>query len=151
MMEEREEFEEASIRFECRKIGIRHSKAGIILSVAIHPDEMPIDMVRDFLGQRYFAVLVRMNDQDEPVASKDIQEGNKAIKLAGTLCRDEEFQAWMVTIGMAEKPDEETVTEALRIYLGVTSRKELKSNHDARRKLLDLRTEFIESFKRVSP
>lgn len=145
---DRDELEEISTRFEAVKVGMRHTKDGIILQLAVHPNDLPVDMVRDLIGQRYLTVLVRLDQEDQPTASPQVQEGNKAVKVAATLCKDEEFQVWMVSTGLAEGNSEEEVAEGLRKYLGVSSRKELKVNHDARKKLLDLRAEFIESFRR---
>lgn len=143
-----EDIRDIGTKFEARKIGMRHTKDGHIFYMACHPNDTPADLMQDPLGQRYLIVAVRLDDEDKPVASPSEQEGRRAIKLAGTLCHDGEFQMWMVTEGYAEEPTEEAVTKAMRDYLGVTSRKELKTNSEARKRLVALRDRFAAQWRR---
>lgn len=139
---------EISSRFEARLYGYRMDRKGdFILTLHVNSDDIPEDIVKDRIGQRYMTAMVRMNDQDEPVASPAVEEGNRAVRLAATLCKDEQFQLYMAISGQAEEPTEESVTEGLRGVLGVTSRKELKTNAEARRKLLALRDDFTASLR----
>ena len=102
-----EDIRDIGSRMECVKLGMRHTKDGHILSVAIHPNDTPEDILRDPVGQRYVAVLVRVNDQNEPVPSQREEEGIRAVKLAGTLCTDPDFQMWMAQQGYAAEPTEQ--------------------------------------------
>jgi hypothetical protein len=147
-MDEETDFNELSTKFECVKIGFRHSKDGHILQLAIHPDDTPHDLLKDFLGQRYLAVLVRMDADDQPVADKGKEEGKKAINMAMALCKDEEFQMWMASAGMAEEPTEEAAVNGLKDYLGIKSRKDLLTDKAARERLAGLRAEFAAQFAR---
>ena len=52
---------ESTIQFEGIKTGIKQSKDGYILTLAVHPDEIPDDLVRDFIGSRYVVVMVRLD------------------------------------------------------------------------------------------
>lgn len=132
---------------ECVKLGMRHTKDGHILSIVMHPNDTPEDILRDPVGQRYMAVFVRVNDHEEAVASPQVEDGLKAVKLAGTLCSDADFQLWMASKGYATGVSEEAATEGMRAYLGVTSRKELKTDADARAVLSRLRSAFVAEYR----
>jgi len=45
-----------TIQFEAIKTGLKQSKDGYMLSLAVHPDELPDDLVRDFVGARYMVL-----------------------------------------------------------------------------------------------
>ena len=38
------------INFECVKVSLRQNKEGFMLTLAIHPDDLNQDLVRDFVG-----------------------------------------------------------------------------------------------------
>ncbi len=140
-------YEEISTKVECVKIGMRHTKDGHIISFAINPHDTPQSLMTDPLGQRYLAVLVRLNDQDEPVASQEDEDGRKAVALAGTLCGDDKFQTWLAMINEINDATEEAASVWLRRELGVASRKELKNNLGARKKLAAIRDEFVAALR----
>jgi hypothetical protein len=89
-----------------------------------------------------------MDDEGQPVASQSTEEGMKAIRLAGTLCGDEDFQTWLVEQQEADEMSETAASVALRRLLKVTSRKELKTDREARQRLLAIRDEFVASYRR---
>lgn len=138
-----DEIKDINSQFEGVKVGMRHTKDGHLLTLAIHPNDTPEDIMRDPVGQRYMVVLVRVNDEGEPVASKTTEEGMKAIRIAATLCSDENFQQWLIQIDAIDARDEDQASAWLRQELGVTSRKDLKHNSIARQKLYSLRDEFL--------
>lgn len=138
---------ELAEHFEGTKVGFRHSKDGIILQIAVHPDELPIDIVKDRLGQRYQVALVRIDVDEQPVGSPDIEEGIRAVKLAGTLCSNPDFQMWLCFKQHADEVSESAAVEAVRRLLGVTSRAELKTNKKARNAMLALRDQFVLDMK----
>jgi len=138
------DFKDISTKVEVVKVGMRHTKDGHIFSMAINPHDTPAELMRDPVGQRYLAVLVRLNDQDEPVSSKENEDGKKAVALAGTLCHDASFQEWLAATGEIDDMSEAAASVWLRKRLKVTSRKDLKVDDQARRRLDDVRAEFIE-------
>jgi hypothetical protein len=138
---------EIGTRVECKKIGMRHTKDGHILYLAIHPDDTPHELLQDLLGQRYMTVFVRLNDEDEPVPSKSTQEGMRAIKIAATMCKDESFQNWLCINNLADDMSEESASIGLKEFLGIRSRSELKTNAEAREKFEGLRNDFIEDIR----
>jgi hypothetical protein len=144
------EIGEIATVFEGVKVGFRHVKDGIVLQLAIQPDDLPQDIVKDKLGTRYQVALVRIDADENPIGSADQEDGMRAVRLAGTLCTDENFQSWMAFSNYADEISEEATTEALRNLLGVKSRRELKTNKHARLKLYNLRDVFIEEMRRKS-
>lgn len=141
------EIREIASHFEAVKIAMTQDKNGFILKLSLHPNDTPEDVLRDPVGTRYTIALVRMNDQSEPVASPSTDDGIRAIKLAGTLCTDPDFQMWMVGKGYCVELTEDAVADGLRTYLGVASRKELKTDADARSALGRLRDDFVAEYR----
>jgi hypothetical protein len=122
-------------------------KNGHVLKLSIHPNDTPEAIMRDPVGTRYQVALVRLNDQGEAIPSPTDDEGIKAVRLAGTLCTDPDFQMWMAQSGYASEPTVEAATEGMRIYLGVVSRRELRTDADARSALAGLRDAFVASYR----
>jgi hypothetical protein len=138
-------------QFEAVKIGMKHDKNhGYMLTLAIHPNDCPEELFRDFIGQRYTIVAVRTNDQGEPVAAKGTEEGRLAVKQAATLCADEKFQGWLCFNGYADEVSEEAAAIAVRTYCGIASRSELKTNKEAQAKFVGLRDMFVAKVTRSS-
>lgn len=134
-------------KFEAVKIAMTQDKNGHVLKLSIHPNDTPEDIMRDLVGTRYMVALVRINDQDQPVASQATEEGIKAVKLAGTLCSDERFIDWLIYKGYIDDPTETAAAGWLRRYLRITSRKDLKEDRQARQGLLGIRDEFAQAVR----
>lgn len=132
-----------AINFEAVKIAFTQDKNGFVLKLSLHPNDAPESVMMDALGTRYMVALVRLSDDGIPVASPSDEEGKRAVALAGTLCSDEFFQEYLCIKGDAEEYSEIAASIALRRLLGVTSRKELKTDAKARQKLLGIRDEFV--------
>jgi len=56
-----------NIQFEAVKTALRQSKDGYSLTLVIHPDDIPDDLVKDFVGARYVVVMVRLDDEEKPM------------------------------------------------------------------------------------
>lgn len=138
---------EAHTQVEAVKIAMTQDKNGHILKLSIHPNDTPESIMRDPVGTRYMVVLVRMDDEGNVVASQSDEEGKKAVALAGTLCGDTNFQQWLIAVGEISDLTEVAASSWLRGYLGVTSRRELKDNAEARKKLGGLRDEFVAAMR----
>jgi hypothetical protein len=124
------------MQFECRKIAMKQDKTGFILSMAIHPDELPEMLVRDFVGSRYMCVMVRLNDDETP------KHYDNLVSKAGMLCRDGFFQNFMVEAYLAEKHSEDACAKALCEKCGIESRTELNGNHLAQTLFKEIVVEF---------
>lgn len=131
-----------TLNFEAVKVALKQDKTGYVLTLCMHPDEIPEDLLRDFVGSRYQVVMVRLNGDEQPMDRQEEFSASRAIKLAGALCRDPKFWEFLHADNQIIDPTEKEATEWLRDYLGVASRADLKTNHEARVRLETLRLEF---------
>lgn len=101
-------------------MALKQDRTGFVLTVAIHPDEIPEELMRDFVGARYACAMVRILDDESPT------EYNNRVQKAGMLCRDPEFQEFMKA-----KSEDEAAT-ALCKECSMQSRTELHGNEVAK-------------------
>jgi len=143
---------EAAVHFEAVKTSMSQSKAGTILRLAIHPNEVPPSLHTDWVGTRYVVALVKLNDQDEPEVPQQKRETDALVASAGMLCRNHEFIDYLVVAGFMgheeyiestfSGSEEDAAADALRKHLGVESRSELHNDSEAREKFKNLQQEF---------
>jgi hypothetical protein len=145
---ERQKLDELSSKFEAVKIAMQQDKTGHILRLSIHPNDTPEDIMRDPVGTRYLIVAVRIGDEGEAVASPSVRDGMMAVKLAAALSRDSRFQTWLVQQELSDVITEAAAADAIRTHCGVTSRSQLKTNAEARRRFLALRDDFANDLRR---
>ena len=108
-----------ALQFEARKVALKQDRTGFILTLALHPDEVPEEILRDFVGARYACAVVRIQDDESPT-----QYSNRVAK-AGMLCRDPDFQEFLLC-------DNETdAAHILCKRCGIESRTLLHGNTDA--------------------
>ena len=116
-----------TIQFEGVKTGLRQSKDGYLLSLAVHPDDLPDDLMRDFVGSRYMVVMVRLDNEEKPMT----RTHHPAVSSAGMLCRDPDFWEY-VTIACEEIVQSEAeCVEWFKFHFNIGSRAELKTNKQA--------------------
>jgi hypothetical protein len=109
-----------ALQFEARKVALKQDRTGFILTLALHPDEVPEEILRDFVGARYACAVVRIQDDESPT-----QYDNR-VQKAGMLCRDPDFQEFMLC-------DNETdAAHILCKRCGIDSRTELHGNETAK-------------------
>jgi hypothetical protein len=137
-----------TLQCEVVKVAMAQDKNGHILKLSIHPNDLPNDLVLDPLGTRYIMVLARLNDQDEVVQPKEKSEGDKAVDIAGLLCRNPRFIAWLFSRGYSGGDTQADAIEGIRDYCSIQSRAELASNKDARSKFNELKAEFEAAVKK---
>lgn len=140
--------ERNTLQCEVVKVAMAQDRNGHILKLSIHPDDLPKDLVLDPLGSRYMMVLAKLNDQEEVVPPKEKSGAEKIIDVAGLLCRNPRFCAWMFDSGYSLSRDEQGAVEGIRSICGVKSRAEFRSNEEARERFLELKTEFEVALKR---
>jgi hypothetical protein len=125
-----------ALQFEARKVALKQDRTGFILTLSLHPDEVPEEILRDFVGARYACAVVRIQDDESAT-----QYTNRVAK-AGMLCRNPDFQEFMMC-------DNETDTaHMLCKRCGIESRTELHGNVDARYKF-DLLLHEFESIRKT--
>ena len=130
-----------TLNFESVKIAMKQDKEGYVLTLRVHPDEVPAALFRDFVGARYQTVMVRLSDSGQPM-DRENDLGRDLVRLAGILCRDPNFGKWLEHIGELLEADQTEVVNWLRQHLGVSSRSELPNNPEAMRKLRLLNSEY---------
>jgi hypothetical protein len=115
-----------ALQFEAIKVALKQDRTGFVLTLNIHPDEIPEQMMRDYVGARYAVALVRIQDDESPTPYETL------VKKAGILCRTREFQVWLVETGAATEKTEEAAIEAMYELCSITSRTELNGNAAAK-------------------
>lgn len=128
-------------QFEGKKVALKQTKDGHVLTLAIHPDEIPEEILRDFVGARYMVVMVRIGENEEPMERQPV---NKHISVAGMLCRDPQFWEFLFEQGLLLETSEKDATDWLKSYLNIQSRSELKDNEEAQIALNKILREFKE-------
>jgi hypothetical protein len=118
------------LQFEARKVALKQDRTGYILTLSLHPDEIPEELLRDFVGARYGCALVRI--QDDESATPYINRVSKA----GMLCRLPPFQDFL------EANSEDHAASVLCKRLGIASRAELNGNSLAQIAFDDLLKEY---------
>lgn len=142
---------EAAIHCECRKIAYRQSKDGIVLSLLLHPQEVPDALATAALGARYMVAFVELGDDEQPIkpdtgrretalpereGESDKVAGSPSrtrrtwgelspAQQAGLLCGDPMFQQFLYERGETTTPDKDEAAEAVRVICSVMSRKEI--------------------------
>lgn len=114
-----------ALQFEARKIALKQDRTGYILTLSLHPDEIPEELLRDFVGARYACALVRIQDDETPTPY------NNRVQRAGMLCRDEAFQHFVAERLVGHPVNEDQTAAALCKQCGITSRSELNGNNKA--------------------
>jgi hypothetical protein len=128
-------------QFEAKKMALKQTKDGHVLTLSIHPDEIPEEILRDFVGARYMVVMVRLADTEVPFNREEFV-GAKLVKIAGMLCRDKTFWNFLHEEGYIFKENEMEATEWLYDYLSIPSRADLKTNMQAQHLFEKLNQEF---------
>jgi hypothetical protein len=131
-----------TINFEAVKMALKQNKEGYVLTLAIHPDDLQDDLMRDFIGSRYQVVMVRLNESEQPMDREAELGGAKAVRIAGMLCRDPKFWDYLHHDLQIIEASEKEATDWLRHYLNVDSRSDIKSNPEAQQLLDKVHKEF---------
>ena len=130
-----------TLQYEAVKVAMKQDKTGIILTLNIHPDDLPVELMKDFVGARYQVVMVRLNAQDKPM-NKDVEYGRDPVRTAGILCRDKQFASYLANRGEILETTESDVIDWLKQELGINSRTELKESQIKANKFWSINEEF---------
>lgn len=124
-------------------MAIKQDKEGYVLTLRMHPDEIPENLLRDYVGARYQCVLVRLNGNDKPMNKEIEYAGDRLVQMSGLLCRDPDFWDFLFDRQAIMVPCEIETTEYLRRHLGVQTRADLRTNSNARDLFNLLHEEFM--------
>lgn len=130
------------LKFEAIKTSMRQDSKGIYVTLTIHPDEVPVDLLSARPGSRYAVGMLPLDDHDEPIKGKDLTEGERAVQSAGMLCKNIKFQRWMAKKKLSLGISEDECAQGIKLACNIGSRAELKDNRIARALFLQLREEF---------
>jgi hypothetical protein len=131
-----------TIQFEGLKVSMRQDRTGYILTLSIHPDEVPEEVLRDFVGSRYQVVMVRLSDDELPM-NRDQTYSKDIVRSAAILCRDPGFHRFLYESGQIMVEGELSAVEWLRDELQIESRAELKDNLSAARQFNFIYQEYM--------
>jgi len=125
-----------ALQYECRKIALKQDRSGFVLTLAIHPDELPEELIRDFVGARYACVMVRLKDDESAT------DYSNRTQQAGILCRNPLFQTFIGQAYAGKDCDESLAAETLCHECGIQSRTELNGNLSAKYRFDEIVKEF---------
>ena len=131
-------------KFEAVKVKVIQNREGYMLSLSVHPNEVPEELLRDWVGSRYMVAMAKLDDDDQPVIPKSVEEGKRARTSAVMLCKDEKFWSFMGVKVPAMAPiwEEGECAEALKVYLNIDSRSRIAEDKEVCKRFIDLRDEF---------
>lgn len=130
-----------TLQFEAVKVAMKQDKTGVILTLNIHPEELPVDLMRDFVGARYQVVMVRLNGEDKPM-NRDHEYSRDAVRTAGILCRDKKFAQYLFEKEEIFEMKEADVIEWLKGEVDIESRTELKEDQQKAKKFWAIYEEY---------
>lgn len=128
-----------AVHFEGVKISMTQSSDGIVLKLAVHPDDCPVSLLSDWVGSRYMVAMAKIMDDELPVSSQ--QEIDRLKASCGALCRNVKFQTWILR-DTGLDINEPNAVNVLKDQIGISSRSEFNTNHHARAAFNDMREEF---------
>lgn len=66
-----EEKKVPSVSFEAVKTSMMQDKNGTNIRLTIHPNDVPQDLHKDWIGSRYMVVMVKLNEDGTPDERKE--------------------------------------------------------------------------------
>lgn len=126
-----------ALQFEAVKVALKQDRSGYVLTLNLHPDEIPDSLLRDFVGARYGVAMVRINDDETPVHVPDAR-----VRKAGMLERDNLFWRWLREENSLSVYTKDECINALYNILMIKSRAELNHNKEAQERFDDLMNDY---------
>ena len=127
--------------FEAIKISMNHTDDGLVLKMAVHPDDAPEKLLESFNGSRYMVAMVRINDDETPELDFIDNEIKRLKSSCGALCRNRKFQEYILKDTELDISEENTVC-VLKSELKIKSRAEFSTNEQARNQFIQIREDF---------
>jgi hypothetical protein len=126
-------------QFEGVKVAIKQDRTGYVLTLSVHPDEIPNEILRDFVGARYQVVMVRLGEDERPVNRDNFID---VVKISAIVSKDPQFYRWLDETGESFAADEAYAVDWLYAKCGIKSRAELRVNGEAAKIFLSINEEF---------
>jgi hypothetical protein len=124
-----------ALQFEARKVALKQDRTGYVLTLCLHPDQIPEELLRDFVGTRYGVAMVKINDDETPA------EYRNRVQQAAILCKKQTFQEFLGV------DTEDAAAEELCQRLSIQSRAELNGNARAKKEF----DELVEEYRNADP
>jgi hypothetical protein len=115
-----------TIQFEGVKVAIKQDRTGYVLTLSVHPDDVPEALLRDFVGARYQIVMVRIDENEQPYKRK-----TKLSNKAAMLCKDKLFQQFLMECGLAWDMSEKSADAFIKETCCIESKSSLDSDEKA--------------------
>jgi hypothetical protein len=132
-----------AVHFEAVKIAMNQTKDGWKLILAVHPNDAPEEVLRALVGARYMIAAVELDEHEQPKPL--LSDAEKDVRYAGQLCRTPPFQQWMFLKGFSDAPTEESAARGIRELLVISSRSEIATNENVRRRFRELTQSYLDS------
>lgn len=129
-----------TIQFEGVKVAIKQDRTGYVLTLSVHPDEVPEALLRDFVGARYQIVMVRIDENEQPYKRPQPTTSNRAA----ILCKDPLFHQFLVESGLAWDMSEKAATAFIKETCAIDSRSKLDNDNDAKTTFEEIVREYEE-------
>ena len=134
---------DVAYQFEAVQVALRKDKNGYNLHLCVHPDDIPVGLLRDYVGSRYGVAMVRINEHEEIDINPTELEGQRLVKSAIMSCKEPEFWEALSSTSYQRSliniDSEEVCVKVLKDYLKINSRKDLATNEIAQAKFKNLR------------
>ena len=93
-------------------------------------------------GKRYTLMLIELNDQEEHVQQPSEPKPRKLSQIAGGLCHDTNFMAWIHKKYEVPCASNDEAADFIRTMCGIESRAMLDTNEDAAKVFRDLLADY---------
>ena len=142
------DIKDLALKFEAVKVSMSQDKNGTNLRLCIHPDDVPQELHKHWVGSRYMIAMVKIDDEDQPEISDEQRRKERLMKSAIMVCKEEGFWMYMEDTSPFEVDlrvnSEEACAVLLRDRLGIKSRSDLKTNDVALKKFENLLIDYRE-------
>jgi hypothetical protein len=134
-----------TIQIEVVKTGLRQTKDGIYCTFVLHPQDKEADrLISAHVGTQYVMVLAETNDDSSLVEDQEVVARGKLVTSAVLMCDEPDFQSFLgYTLGRVIL-NGELCGDALREFLQIESRSDLKTNDDAAQTFEELRGQYMD-------
>ena len=95
-MDTTDDFQMDQCSFEAIKISMNQTDDGLVLKMAVHPDDAPEKLMESFNGSRYMVAMVKINDDETPELDFLDNEIKRLKSSCGALCRNRKFQEYIL-------------------------------------------------------
>lgn len=136
----------SAISFEALKYALRQGKDGVILSLVVHPNDLPAEILSAPIGQQWIVALAPY--LENPVSASDEQTERSRSSGSGA-GRELTPADRAIKMAHTHAGGSEEVLQGIRDYCGVKSCSEFKTNPGALKRFHDW--EYINGYVQGRP